>query len=79
MVGTGCAAGRDGSGMVLVPGRQRDLRGAFVVIAQHEYKQSEKTRYFSLGLFNSDVYTDQLAPYGNMATMVNWGHPVSFS
>ena len=51
MVGTGCAVGRDGSGMVLVPGRQRNLRGALVVIAQHEYKQSEKTRYFSLGLF----------------------------
>ena len=52
MVGTGCAVGRDGSGMVLVPGWQRDLRGAFVVIAQHEYnKQSEKTCYFSLGLF----------------------------
>ena len=62
MVGTGCAAGRDGSGMVLVPGRQRNLRGALVVIAQHEYKQSEKTRYFSLGLFRSKNFLLRPAP-----------------
>ena len=42
-------------------------------------RNSYSIQFNSIAMTNSDIYTDQLAPYGNMATMVNWGHPVSFS